>query len=285
MTVAYPYKVHTANLSHCNIAYIDEGKGPKTLLFIHGLASYALCWEYNINELKDHYRCIAIDLPGNGFSDRGDRAYTMHFFADAVYEFIQKLELKSVCLVGHSMGGQIAMTTLINHPTCADELVLCAPAGFEVFSALEKALYQTSLHISDFLSTEEQGLRHVVQNSFYRNPQQGNGMISDLIKLMETYPMSQYRKMVEGCILSMVNEPIFDRLNSISQPTLVLFGMYDALIPNKLIHHTTTQKIAEAGVHKISGAVLKMIPDCGHFVQWEKAGEVNKYMLNFLETN
>src|SRR6202008_3036195 len=98
MNIQYPYTVHIADLSNANIAYIDEGKGPKTLLFIHGLASYALCWKNNIDVLKDQYRCIAIDLPGNGLSDRKDRKYSMHFFADAVYEFIEQLGLKNVCL-------------------------------------------------------------------------------------------------------------------------------------------------------------------------------------------
>jgi pimeloyl-ACP methyl ester carboxylesterase len=54
------------------INYIDEGTGTTTLLMIHGLANYALGWKRNISELRKYYRCIAIDLPGNGLSEPGD---------------------------------------------------------------------------------------------------------------------------------------------------------------------------------------------------------------------
>lgn len=59
--------------------YIDEGEGD-TFLFIHGLATYALSWRRNIDELKKSYRCIAVDLPGNGLSDRADYPYGISFF-------------------------------------------------------------------------------------------------------------------------------------------------------------------------------------------------------------
>src|ERR1700742_1729400 len=120
--VNYEYTINYLTLSNgCKVAYIDEGKGEKTLLFIHGLATYSLSWKKNIEYLKKKYRCIAIDLPGNGLSDRGDYPYSMNFFAGSVYDFIRLLGLKNVCLVGHSMGAQVAMTTLLRQPDCANE--------------------------------------------------------------------------------------------------------------------------------------------------------------------
>ena len=79
-TVSYPYAVHNLRLSNgCNLAYIDEGKGDKTIVFIHGLATYALSWKKNIDSLKKRFRCIAIDLPGNGLSGKGDYSYSISF--------------------------------------------------------------------------------------------------------------------------------------------------------------------------------------------------------------
>lgn len=282
-TIQYPYKVHTAHISNCNIAYIDEGSGPKTLVFIHGLAMFAPCWKKNIDELKKYYRCIAIDLPGNGLSSRGNYAYGMAFFADTINEFIQQLKLEHVCIIGHSMGGQIAITTIIRHSPCAEQLILCASAGFEQFSPFEKTIYQTSLHLVDMFSSEENSLRHMTEISFYKNPKQANELVNDLVKIMHAHPIKEYRKMIEGCILGMVNEPVYDKLHHILQPTLVIFGEHDRLIPNKLIHHITTRKMAEEGSHKIPAAKLKIIPDCGHFVQWEKPEEVNILINEFLK--
>jgi pimeloyl-ACP methyl ester carboxylesterase len=282
MTVNYPYTTHTIELQDCNIAYIDEGSGPKVLLFIHGLAMFAPCWQKNIEYLKHHYRCIAIDLPGNGLSSRGDYPYGIAFFADTIYEFIQNLKLKEVCIVGHSMGGQIAMATLIRHSACADQLILCAPAGFEQFSPFEKTIYHTSLHLVDMFSTEENSLRHVTEMSFYHKPHQANELVNELIRIMHAHPIKEYCKMIEGCILGMVNEPVYEKLHYILQPTLIIFGENDALIPNKLIHHISTAELAETAARKLPGAELHLIRDCGHFLQWEKAEEVNKLIMHFL---
>jgi pimeloyl-ACP methyl ester carboxylesterase len=280
---ATPFHINHIRLSNnCDVAYIDEGKGDKTLVFIHGLATYALSWKKNIDNLKNYYRCIAIDLPGNGFSERGDYSYTMNFFAGAVYDMIVKLKLKNVCLVGHSMGGQIALTILLNESSCADKLVLCAPAGFERFTQFEVNMYEASLNVVDLFSTEENSLKKTVRNSFYHYPSQADDMIDELVNIMRAYPIRSYRHMINSCITGMLQEPVFEGLPLIKQPTLVIFGERDALIPNKVLHATTTRKIAESGVTQMPHATLNMIPSCGHFVQWERAEEVNALINDFV---
>jgi len=282
--MTYPYNTHYLDIpGNCRIAYVDEGKGDKTLLFIHGLANYALVWKKNIDYLKQFYRCIAIDLPGNGLSDKNEHPYSMQFFAKSVADFIEVLKLKNVTIVGHSMGGQVAMTTLINYPGCAQSLVLCAPAGFEHFSHLDKAIYTKAIHLFDFISSDEQALRHVIESSFYRNQSQGESIVAELTGLMKTYKLNTYRKMVEACINAMLDEPVYDKLDAIKLPVLVIYGSNDALIPNKMIHHTTTEHLAKEAVKKFPDATLILLPDCGHFVMWEKATEVNKEIIGFLE--
>ena len=281
--ITYPYKVHRVALpGNCNVAYIDEGKGEQTIVFVHGLANYAPVWKKNIDFLKQYYRCVALDLPGNGLSDQNPHEFSMQFLAETVCNFIQALGLKKVCLAGHSMGGQVVLTTLINHPGCAEKALLCAPAGFETFSALDKTLYYTTLQMLDQISSDEHSLRNTIEHSFYHRSAQGESMIKELAEILKTYKLNYYRKMIEACIRGMLEEPVTDKLGLIKQRTLVVFGDHDALIPNKLIHHTSTQKMAEEGVKQMPNATLKMIPDCGHFVQWEKADEVNKYIHAFL---
>ncbi len=284
ISISYPYKTHFIDLpDNCRVAYIDEGSGEKTLLFVHGLANYIPVWKKNIDELRKYYRCIAIDLPGNGLSDQNEHKFGMKFFADCVNNFITALKLKDLCIVGHSMGGQITMTTLLRHPNCADSIVLCAPAGFEQFSAMEKTMYYSSIHLMDFISSDEHSLRTVVENSFYHNRAQGEGIVRELISIMKTYKVNYYRKMVEACIKGMIEEPVYDKLRQLQLPALVLFGKHDALIPNRLLHHTTTERMATDAVKKMPDAHLEMIPDCGHFIQWEKADDVNKNIILLLE--
>lgn len=284
MLIKYPYQVHYIEVAgNCNIAYMDEGAGEHTLLFIHGLANYAPVWKKNIEVLSEHYRCIAIDLPGNGLSDKNAHIYSMTFFADCVHHFIQELGLKNVTLVGHSMGGQIAITTLIKYPDCASSMVLCAPAGFETFSAIDKTLYYTTIHFFDFLSSEEQSLRKTIEMSFHSRNPHAEHIIKELTAIQKTYKLNYYRRMIEACIKGMIEEPVIDKLLFIEQPILILFGEEDALIPNRMIHHFTTKKLAEEAVKKLFNAQLKMLPNCGHFIQWEKSDAVNQHIREFLK--
>ncbi|MCD6013888.1 MAG: hypothetical protein K0Q79_3750 [Flavipsychrobacter sp.] len=282
--VSYPYKTHRIALpGNCEIAYVDEGRGEQTILFIHGLANYAMVWQKNIEHLKHNYRCIAIDLPGNGLSGRNEHDFSIKFFAESVYAFIKAMGLKKLCIAGHSMGGQVAMTLLINHPECAEKLVLCAPAGLEEFSSFDKTLFFAGYHLFDMVSSEEGMLRKTIEHSFYHHGTQAESVIKELTDIMKTYKLNYYRKMIDGCIKGMIEEPVLDRVHLIKQPTLILFGMHDALIPNKLLHHYTPEKMARDAVKKFPSATLEMFANCGHFLQWEKAEEVSESIVMFLK--
>ena len=265
------------------ISYIDEGSGDQTILFIHGLANYALAWKKNIEHLRQQYRCIAIDLPGNGNSDRGAFPYGISYFAGIIARFIEALGLEKVTLAGHSMGGQIAITTLLNHPAAAEKMILCAPAGFEVFTPWEAGIFQTSISIFDYFSSEEHSLSQTIRNSFYNYAPQAEEMVRDLVGFLRTYPLTEYRRMIQACIHGMLHEPVYNSLHLIRQPALVLFGERDALIPTRALHPTTTKHIAEDGTARMPDARLHLIPECGHFLQWEKHETVNSLIQAFLQ--
>ena len=190
--------------------------------------------------------------------------------------------LSNVCVVGHSMGGQVAMTLLLAQPQCANSLILCAPAGLEQFSVMEKTMYTSGLRLFDFISSDETSLRNTLESSFYRRQTNGDVMIAELTGLLKTNKPNYYKNMVESCINSMLDDTVLDKLHLIKHPALVIFGKNDGLIPNKLIHHMTTEKFATDAVKRLPGAILKLIPDAGHFVQWEKAEEVNESIKSFL---
>ncbi len=282
--INYPFHTSKIRLKDAGeVNYIDEGAGPETILFIHGLANYALGWMKNIEYLRQRYRCVAIDLPGNGLSERGDYPFSINYFTDVVIELIEKLGLKNLSLAGHSMGGQIAITAMLREPAIADRLILCAPAGFEVFTPFEMSIYQGGLHFADFFTSEEQSLTKLLRTSFYHNTQQADTMIMDLVELLRGQPLKQYRKMVDACIHGMLHEPVYNSLHLLTCPTLVIFGERDALIPNRLIHPRTTRSIAEEGAGRIPGAELHILQQAGHFVQWEKAERVNQLIDSFLQ--
>lgn len=265
------------------MAYIDEGSGEQTIVFIHGLATFGGTWQQNINRLKSNFRCIAIDLPGNGYSDKADMPFSIKYYASCLYDFITKMKLKNVVLCGHSMGGQIAMTLMLLQPDAAHKMVLCAPAGFEQFNVFEKTMYRSMVSMADMFSSNESNLRQSIYTSFYRNPNQADDMIDEMVSILKSYPTSGYKKMMDASIGSMLDEPVYDRLSEITVPTLIIFGEIDALIPNKLLHPISTDQLARQAMAKMPNASLAMVPFAGHFVQWEKAEKVNELILTFLK--
>lgn len=271
------------SLRQCNrVAYLDVGKGNNTLLFIHGLATYGGTWVRNIEYLQIHARCIAIDLPGNGYSDKDNDSYSIPYFTDIACEFINTLKLKNVIIVGHSMGGQVALNFAIKYPDMLAKLVLCAPAGFEYFNNFEQSLYLSGISLLNGWGDDTQHLTQMIYNSFFDNPHQIDFILRELVCILEEYPQALYRNMLQQCIKSMLIDQVYHQLNNIHTQSLVIFGTMDALIPNKLIHPTSTRQLALEGVKMMKNAQLLMISGAGHFVHFEKDIEVNEAIVNFI---
>ncbi len=284
-TTTKPYRLKEIRLKNdLNIAYIDEGNGP-VLLFIHGLASYLHAWQKNIIPLSHQFRCIALDLPNFGQSIKGDFPCTMTFYAELVHDLITALELESVTLIGHSMGGQIATHVAFRYPEKLTNLILIAPAGFEEFSDLERQWFRTFYKPVFIKTMKMDQIRNNFELNFSDVLEEAEFMFQDRLQLMENEDaFEQYCKAIPKCVLGMLEEPVFDRLNQLRVPTLVIFGAEDKLIPNRLLHKKlTTTKVAKAGCQEIPNCSLKIIPNSGHFVQFEAAELVNESIIAHIE--
>jgi pimeloyl-ACP methyl ester carboxylesterase len=282
--VHYPFPVkHITIHDGIDIAYCDEGNNERVILFIHGLANYLPAWKYQVRSLRDDFRCIALDLPGNGLSSRGQYPYSMFFYAECIVRFIEKLKLEQVVLCGHSMGGQIALTISLRYPHLLKKLVLIAPAGLEYFTPHEIMLMQQALSIGDFLYADEFHLESAIRQSFFTSHTESEGIISDLKSLMKRYTTRQWREMVTSSVRGMLNEQVSQFIQHIACPALVVFGEKDRLIPNPVFHAgQTPESIGKYGAAVMQDASLKMIPDAGHFVHLEKQEEVNRYIREFM---
>ena len=158
--LSYPFEVHKTQITeNINLAYVDEGKGEQTIIFIHGLGSYLPAWEKNVDVLKSKYRCIAIDLPGYGKSSKAIHTGTMDFYADVIKSLMDKLKIKSAVIAGHSMGGQIAMVMSLKYPDYVSKLVLVSPAGFETFTEGQKEWFRSVMTVKGVKNTTTQQIR------------------------------------------------------------------------------------------------------------------------------
>ena len=111
------------------IHYLDEGSGPP-LLLIHGLAGQMLHFTYSLlDRLKGDYRVVILDRPGSGYSTRPPQASAaISAQARAIASFAKALGLERPLVVGHSLGGAIALSLALDHPEQVGGLALIAPA-------------------------------------------------------------------------------------------------------------------------------------------------------------
>lgn len=91
------------------IAYDVRGRGKTTLFFIHGWCSNRAFWREQLDALADEYRIVAIDLPGHGASGHDRATWSCTAFGADVQVVAESLNLKRIILIGHSLGGPVAL--------------------------------------------------------------------------------------------------------------------------------------------------------------------------------
>jgi Predicted hydrolases or acyltransferases (alpha/beta hydrolase superfamily) len=279
---AFPYRTVFLSGSQ-SITYTDEGNGQDILLFIHGLASYIPAWRKNVAVLNKTYRCICIDLPGYGKSTAGEHSGKISFYAEVLAEFILTMKLHNVTLVGHSMGGHIAIGLTLLHPELVHNLILLAPAGFETFTRGELLLLKKAFTTDTFIAADEIQIRASFNGNFFRMPADTEPMIQDRLAMRNWRNFHAHAKVVANSLNGMLDDPVVNRLSLINQKTLVIYGENDTLIPHPVLHNKmTTAAIAHSGVAQLHNATLFFIKECGHFLQFEKPDEINLFIRAFI---
>jgi pimeloyl-ACP methyl ester carboxylesterase len=112
-----------------HLHYREAGTGP-TLLFHPGFSNNLDVWNWLVRELAPTHRCVTFDPRGHGASDKPDSAYTLDELGHDVAVLAQRLDLPRVTLVGHSLGGAVSLTTVLDHNADGriTRLALLAPA-------------------------------------------------------------------------------------------------------------------------------------------------------------
>ncbi|MHB8533121.1 MAG: alpha/beta fold hydrolase [Solirubrobacteraceae bacterium] len=123
-----PKEVSHMDLHGDRIAYRQAGEGP-VLLLIHGITSDSTVWERVMPGLARHCTVIAPDLAGHGESHRGPGDYSLGAHASTLRDLLLTLGHARATIVGHSLGGGIAMQFAYQFPEMCDRLVLVDSGG------------------------------------------------------------------------------------------------------------------------------------------------------------
>jgi pimeloyl-ACP methyl ester carboxylesterase len=119
----------TMTLHGDRVAYRDEGTG-EVLLLVHGMGGSSNTWSGVIPLLAKKYRVIAPDLLGHGESDKPRGDYSVGAFAVLLRDLLDALDVPRVTVIGHSLGGGIAMQFAHQHRQYCERIVLISSGGF-----------------------------------------------------------------------------------------------------------------------------------------------------------
>ncbi len=270
--------------SKVTLNYQQAGDGNNTIVLIHGLGSNSKAFKKNIPTLAKNAVVIALDLPGYGGTELGDFEPGMDNYAKAITEFIQLKKLSNVTLVGHSMGGQIAIQLAADQqPSWLKNLVLFSPAGLEQFTDDEKKWFHSVVNDQLYLNMTDEQIKQNFNMNFFggKLPEDAQFMLEDRFKLKEDAEKYKiYVSTIVRGIYAMLAEPVYDKIADIKVPIQVIFGKNDMLIPNKTLH---PQQNLEILLEKLKTDYPKIkteqFDESGHFVLWDQSDAVNECIL------
>lgn len=271
------------------VAYVELGRGGArgTLLFVHGLGSYLKFWWYQLDAFAaDGWHVVALDLPGYGKSEKpASFPYTMEAMADAARELAHALGVERPVLVGHSMGGQVALSWAIRYPDDVRALVLTSPAGFETFSDREKAWFKRSYSVALVKSVPEYGIwGTVAQANFQRFRPELRWLVEERVRLAKAPGFDAYAYAQVRSVQALAEDDfVREDLGHVKAPTLIVFGEQDRLIPNPFLHGGFPRGVFEQGHRAIAGSRLVGIAGCGHSVQLDCPKEYDAAVKPFLD--
>lgn len=287
-SVTLPGAQQRYGLSHApKLSYVELNEGgAQTVVFLHGLGSYLKFWRSQLDETAAKgYRVIAIDQLGFGKSDKpATFPYTTESFSENVDELLGLLKIDQAILVGHSMGGQTALSTAIRFPARVKALVLVSPAGFETFSGREQKWFKNVYGRTLVKDADEEMIWGAIryQNFQHWKPEH-EWLVEERVRLAKTpkfdaYAYAQVRT-VEGLAK---NDFVRESVKQVKAPTVIVYGTGDRLIPNAFLHGGKTKWIMELGHEQIAGSELVALEGCGHTVQLDCAEQFNAAFFAFL---
>jgi 3-oxoadipate enol-lactonase len=254
------------------LSYLKAGESGPAVVLLHGWSAFKELWWSTLLALGRHARAYALDMPGHGGSALHG-ATSMNLIAERVVRFCAAHELDQVTLIGHSMGGNVALELALAQPALVERLVLVDPAvqpadmPFYTRSYLDQTLGWVALRTSMLLARQLSVVGQLVPHAH-----QGGIVLPALRRV--SYLARHDADALHALLDSMFANPIGPRLADLRVPTLVISGEFDPLVPPAL-----SRRVAAA----IPGARYAVVRRAAHNPMDERPREFNAILLDFLD--
>ncbi len=275
--------------NHIRLHCVTQGEGDLVIL-LHGFPEFWYSWRYQIPALARYFKVVVPDLRGYNDSDKPAHGYDLDTLCSDVRGLIASLGYTKAHIVGHDWGGVIAWHLAQTFPQTLHRLaILNAPHPQQFFQELVSNVDQLrrSWYVLAFQVPGipewliQQNLKEFVKNLFQGEAIRKGAFSADQTQMYQealakpgviTAALNYYRQLLSPQTwLGNLQRPL-----PITVPTLVLWGEEDSFL---------SQKFTEKLDRLISAPFqLRLVPQCGHWIQQEVPQTVNRELLNFLQT-
>jgi pimeloyl-ACP methyl ester carboxylesterase/putative sterol carrier protein len=255
------------------------GAGPAVLL-LHGLGATKISWLPVLSALARGHRLIVPDLPGHGESDKPKSDYTPRFHAHAIRRLMDELEVERAAVVGNSLGGRVALELALRSPGRVSRLALLDPSipglRWRYVMGLARVV-PSEVGAVPFLVRErwvELMIRRLFANPGAVSPDACGLAAVEFIRINRDPGARMAFLSSLRHIITERPDVFFATMRRIKQPTLVVFGDADRLIPPKL-----GARLAQ----HLPDSRLVVLPDVGHVPQFEAPAQTLDALQAFLD--
>jgi pimeloyl-ACP methyl ester carboxylesterase len=270
--------LRTAAIEGRRVNYVDVGRGEGSpVVFVHGLSGSWQNWLENLPYFARKRRCVAIDLPGFGYSEMPREKISISGYARQVDALCEQVGLGRCVVVGNSMGGFVTAELCIRHPERVERACLVAAAGISITN-LRRRPVMTSARVVGALGAASAAqtrfmvarprLRWLVTSFIFRYP------LRIAADLMYEQLRGAGRPGLVDALDALTSYDFRERLPEIEAPTLIVWGEEDMLVPVK-----------DAGEFErlIPDSRTVILEDTGHVPMLERPGKFNELLAEFID--
>ncbi len=263
------------------VSYLEAGEGPLVLL-IHGMAGTARNWDAVIEPLALHNKVVAPDFPGHGESEPGGGDYSLGSLASGLRDLMIALDRDRATLVGHSLGGGVALQFAYQFPEMVERLVLVSSGGLgpEVGAILRAAALPGADLFLRATARPGSAAGSWISGALGRVGLRPNADLAEVGRAYASLADADRRKAFLSTLHAVVDTDgqrvaALDRLYLAEDlPVLIVWGERDPIIP---IAH------ARAAHAQMPGSRLEVFPEVGHVPQLEAPGRFAAVLQRFLD--
>ncbi len=265
------------NVDGLNVHYRSAGAGEPVLL-LHGFPTSSFLWRHVAPHIAHTNRVIALDLPGFGQSDKPlDVSYSFRFFEQFLSSFLEALELETISLVVHDLGGPIGLYWACQHPDRVRKLALLNTLVYPEFS-WAVILFVLAVRLPGLRSilSSPWGLRAALKIGIHDKTKITPEALAAVQAPFESQDARRALIKAGSNLHPNGFRDIAHQLPEFKIPVRAIYGEHDRILPDVA---KTLQRVAR----DLPQTVVSALPDCSHFLQEECPDEVGRLLADFFK--